>query len=196
MAIKCIRVHNGYVESRTIAVLEFYPPTGSGLETRYEALKQLAGMLWSHYKYYIIDDRVLKKCCESPASIGKKFCADCGTKLIDDTWPKQFQEFIRYLHGGDADSTGSLWETLNDTGWSFDGDPFGLKQSEALCIDTYGSDVIFLATCEIDWPSDDYQEAFLKYVNGDRSGLPYWWGKGECDKDIKEFKKRVNGQKF
>lgn len=192
MAVRYIRMRNGYVESNTNSVLEFYHD--EGFPTRYEALQNLAEAMYRAYVYEF-GESVQKSCCNKYFEQGKAFCADCGQKIgsFHQRWPDIFFGYIADLHHSVTDGTHNVWESLQDYGWDFHGVPFGITQEETLCIGAYGAEALYLAAYDIDWEDDTIRDHFRDYVLGDTHELPYWWWREDsCNSKIGKFINLVN----
>lgn len=97
----------GFAEDGSIA----YVPmayTGKGFKKREDAILSLAEYL---KKRFIGDPKTLNKCCECFKKQNKKFCADCGTSLIDEDFDiEAFKDYLKEFPALTCDTFGYSWE--------------------------------------------------------------------------------------
>lgn len=191
MAVKCVAVHAGYVESSALGVVLFMH--GVGYDTAEEAVRSLAdGILVKFQQETGYGEPPSKTCCKKTLENDPEalYCSKCRSEIGETAFDfEQHEGQVLQLLNGTADSFGGteIWGLLPEDEasewrpWVSIEDVMELKPSEVVEIGSYGERVLTAMISPERIPPKD-REAFQKWVkavyfdNEDRRklGLPLY----------------------
>lgn len=141
--IKAAMIHDGYVESNHIAGVPVHHEVGFGSVEEY--LGHLGKTVLDAYLKGFARHR-WSKCCREAQGKGDAYCPKCGTHLKEPSLSEErgIDLMQNFLHGS-CDSLGSIWEEVENAGWSFGPQAFEEMQNEepVLHVFEYGAESLW-----------------------------------------------------
>jgi hypothetical protein len=166
MKIHSALIFSGYVESNTIACVPFHHHRG------FDSVEELLAHLGTTIvnAYLEEDEYYTRPCCIKNREEHPEFkrCPECGKRLKTDLEDRKGIAYCDEFLFGNCDSLGSIWETVERSGWNFGYSSLGgLSQSNVVVeVHSYGAEVL--------WYCSRGQAAKLSHAEkGGKDGTPF-----------------------